>query len=141
KVTFDIPMRIDGVRVNDVYLEFDDGEVTEWSASTGSDAIQEVLETDDGARKVGELGIGMNRGIDRGTGNILFDEKMGGTIHLALGRAYDACLPSGETGNQSATHTDLITRMDDDSRMEVDGEIVQQGGVFRWEDEFQGSRR
>jgi len=78
--------------------------------------IGEIIETDDGARRLGELGIGMNRGIDRYTDNILFDEKMGDTVHLALGRAYDACLPDGESGNDSAVHVDLITDVSEDSR-------------------------
>jgi aminopeptidase len=76
----------------------------------------------------------MNRGIDRATDSILFDEKMGGTVHLALGRAYDANLPDGEAGNDSAVHVDLITDMREaGSRLEIDGEVVQRDGVFRWE--------
>ncbi|PSP70973.1 aminopeptidase, partial [Halobacteriales archaeon QH_9_66_26] len=85
-----------------------------------------------------ELGIGMNRGIDRPTDNILFDEKMAQTVHLALGRAYDACLPDGEAGNDSAIHADLITDTSTDSTLAVDGEIVQRDGMFRWEDRFDG---
>ena len=68
--------------------------------------------------------------------NILFDEKMGDTVHLAVGRAYDACLPEGESGNDSAVHVDLITDVSDDSRLEVDGEVVQRNGRFRWEEGF-----
>ena len=138
EVTFDIPMTVHGQRIKDVTLTFEDGEVVDYAAVQGEDAIKEVVETDEGARRLGELGIGMNRGIDRVTDNILFDEKMGGTVHLALGRAYDACLPEGESGNESAVHVDLITDMDEGSRMEVDGEIVQRDGRFRWEDGFEG---
>jgi len=75
----------------------------------------------------------MNRGVDRVTDNILFDEKMGGTVHLALGRAYDACLPEGVAGTESAVHEDLITTMGEGSRLEVDGETVQEDGQFVWE--------
>ncbi|MFW5903567.1 MAG: aminopeptidase, partial [Halolamina sp.] len=135
-VSFDVPMTVRGRRLRDVSLTFEGGEVVDWEAATGADALAEVLATDDGARRLGELGVGMNRGIDRITDNILFDEKMGGTIHLALGRAYDACLPEGESGNESAVHVDLITDMDDGSRMEVDGEVVQKDGLFKWEDGF-----
>jgi aminopeptidase len=60
---------------------------------------------------------------------------MAGTVHLALGRAYDACLPAGETGTESAVHVDLITRMGEGSRLIVDGETVQRDGRFRWEEE------
>ncbi|WP_435196168.1 aminopeptidase [Natronomonas sp. EA1] len=132
-VTFDVPMTVNGQRVKDVKLVFEDGEVVSFEAEQGAEAIEEVLETDEGARRLGELGIGMNRGIDRITDNILFDEKMGGTVHLALGRAYDSNLPEGESGNESAVHVDLITDMRGESRLEVDGELVQKDGVFRWE--------
>ncbi len=136
-VTFDIPMTIRNRRVRDVRLVFEDGEVVDWSAVQGEDAIAEVVETDEGARRLGELGIGMNRGIDRPTDTILFDEKMGGTIHLALGRAYEDCLPAGEQGNQSAVHTDLITDMrETGTELLVDGETIQRNGTFRWEDGF-----
>jgi aminopeptidase len=136
-VTFDVPMRIRGRDVRDVRLTFKDGVVVDWEAAQGEDVVTEVIETDGGARRLGELGIGMNRGIDRPTGRILFDEKMAGTVHLALGRAYEACLPDGESGNDSSVHVDLITDMTGDSRIEVDGEVVQRDGVFRWENGFE----
>ncbi|MDQ2051808.1 aminopeptidase [Natronolimnohabitans sp. A-GB9] len=132
-VTFDVPMTLRGEPVRNVRLEFEDGEVVDFDAEQGEDVIDEILETDDGARRLGELGIGMNRGIDRYTDNILFDEKMGETVHLALGRAYDANLPEGESGNDSAVHVDLITDVSEDSRLEIDGEVVQRDGQFRWE--------
>ncbi|QFU81731.1 aminopeptidase [Natronorubrum aibiense] len=139
EVTFDVPMTIRGESVRNVRLEFDEGEVVEFDAEQGARVIEEVLETDDGARRLGELGIGMNRGIDRYTDNILFDEKMGETVHLALGRAYDANLPDGESGNESAVHVDLITDVSEGSRLEVDGEVVQRNGRFRWEDGFENA--
>jgi aminopeptidase len=137
EVFFDVPMTHDGARIRDVRLEFEGGEVVDWSAGTGAAALEDMLRTDEGARRLGELGIGMNRGIDRFTDNILFDEKMGDTVHLAVGRAYDSCLPEGETGNQSAVHVDMITDVSEDSRLEVDGEVVQRNGTFRWEDGFE----
>jgi len=137
-VTFDVPMTINGTRVRDVRLTFEDGQVIDFAAAQGESTIADVLETDAGAKRLGELGIGMNRGIDRVTDNILFDEKMGETVHLALGRAYDATLPAGESGNESAVHVDLITDMSTDSRLSVDGDIVQRNGRFRWEDGFEG---
>jgi len=137
-VTFDVPMTIRGQRVRDVRLTFEDGTVTDHAAELGESVIGEVLATDEGGRRLGELGIGMNRGIDRITDNILFDEKMAGTVHLALGRAYDATLPAGEAGNDSAIHVDLITDMGEGSRLEVDGEVIQRDGLFRWEEGFEG---
>ncbi|MFC4358004.1 aminopeptidase [Halobium salinum] len=138
EVFFDVPMTIQSTRVQGVRLVFEDGEVVDHAAETGEDALTEVLDTDAGARRLGELGVGMNRGVDRFTDNILFDEKMGGTVHLAVGRAYDACLPEGEEGNRSATHVDLITDMTEEgTRMEVDGDVIQRNGLFRWEDGFE----
>ncbi|MFC6975165.1 aminopeptidase [Halomicroarcula sp. GCM10025709] len=136
-VTFDVPMTVQGRRIRGVELTFEDGAVVGWHAEQGGAVIEEVLSTDEGARRLGELGIGMNRGVDRVTDNILFDEKMGGTVHLALGRAYDACLPEGVAGNDSAVHEDLITTMGEGSRLEVDGDVIQHDGLFRWEDGFE----
>jgi aminopeptidase len=137
EVTFDVPMTLRGEAVRDVRLEFVEGEVVDYEAGQGADVIGEILDTDAGARRLGELGIGMNRGINRYTDNILFDEKMGETVHLALGRAYDACLPDGESGNESAVHVDLLTDVGEDSRLEIDGEVLQRDGRFRWEDGFE----
>ncbi|CAI48661.1 aminopeptidase (homolog to leucyl aminopeptidase / aminopeptidase T) [Natronomonas pharaonis DSM 2160] len=141
EVFFDVPMTISDRRVRDVRLVFEAGEVVDYEAAQGESVIESVLETDAGARRLGELGIGMNRGIDRVTDNILFDEKMGETAHLALGRAYDANLPDGESGNDSAVHVDLITDLSEASRIEVDGDVVQRNGVFYFEDGFEAAKR
>ncbi len=138
EVFFDVPMTINARRVRDVRLVFEGGEVVDFEAETGEEVLSAVLDTDAGARRLGELGIGMNRGIDRFTDNILFDEKMGDTVHLALGRAYDANLPDGERGNQSAVHVDMITDVSEASRLEIDGELVQTDGRFAWEVGFGG---
>jgi len=133
-VVFDVPMTVRGSPLRDVRLVFEDGEVVDHTAAEGEAVIEELLGTDAGARRLGELGIGMNRGIDRITNQILFDEKMAGTVHLALGRAYDATLPEGESGNDSAIHTDLITDMRaPGTELLVDGEVIQRDGTFRWE--------
>jgi len=140
QVVFDVPMTVRGQRLENVRLVFKDGVVVDWEAEAGGEVLQSVLETDGGAKRLGELGVGMNRGVDRPTGQVLFDEKMAGTVHLALGRAYDACLPDGESGNDSAVHVDLITDMDrEGTTLEVDGEVVQRDGVFRWEEGFPGA--
>lgn len=137
EVTFDVPMTLRGKQVRDVWLRFEDGAVVDFDAGQNAEVVGEILDTDEGSRRLGELGIGMNRGIDRPTDSILFDEKMAGTVHLALGRAYDACLPEGEAGNESAVHVDLITDMSEGSRLEIDGSVVQRDGVFEWEDGFE----
>ncbi len=138
EVFFDVPMTVNGRRVQDVRLAFEGGDVVEFEAASGEEAIGAVLDTDSGARRLGELGIGMNRSIDRFTDNILFDEKMGDTVHLALGRAYDANLPADESGNDSAVHVDLITDLSEASRIEIDGETIQRNGLFRFEEGFEG---
>ncbi|PSQ35321.1 aminopeptidase [Halobacteriales archaeon SW_10_66_29] len=135
---FDVPMTIRGKRVRNARLAFKDGVVVDWEAAEGEDVLRTIIETDEGSRRLGELGVGMNRGIDRVTDQILFDEKLGGTVHMALGRSYDANLPESEDGNDSAVHVDLITDMRaDGTRMEVDGETIQRDGVFRWEEGFE----
>ena len=138
RVRFDLPMTIRSRRVRDARLEFEDGEVVDWEATAGEEVLTELIETDAGARRLGELGIGMNRGITQLTDNVLFDEKLSRTIHLALGRAYDACLLDGETGTDSAVHVDLVTDMRGDSELLVDGEALQRHGYFRWEEGFGG---
>ena len=139
EVFFDVPMTIDSRRVRNVSLTFENGEVVDFAAEQNEDAIAEVLDTDEGAKRLGELGIGMNRGIDRFTDSILFDEKMGETVHLALGRAYGSNFPEGseDEANDSAVHVDMISDVSEDSRLEVDGEVVQRDGTFRWEDGFE----
>ncbi|MFB6126086.1 MAG: aminopeptidase [Halolamina sp.] len=139
EVHFDVPMTVEGAALSGVRLSFEDGEVVDFAADSGEDTLADLLATDDGATRLGELGVGMNRGIDRVTDNILFDEKMGGTVHLALGRAYRANYADGHEDEavESAIHTDLITDMGEGSRLEVDGEVVQRDGVFRWEEEFE----
>jgi aminopeptidase len=136
EVLFDKPLYHQGREVEDVYLRFEEGRVVEHAAEKNEDVLTEVLETDEGARYVGELGIGMNRDIDRFTYNMLFDEKMGDTIHLAVGRAYPECVGEDNEANESATHVDMIVDMAQNSRIEVDGEVVQRDGTFRFEDGF-----
>jgi aminopeptidase len=137
EVLFDKPLYHQGREVTDVYLRFEGGEVVEHSAEKNEDVLTEVLDTDDGARRLGELGIGMNRDIDRFTYNMLFDEKMGDTVHMAVGRAYEDTVGEGNEQNQSAVHVDMIADMSEDSYIEVDGEVVQRDGTFRFEDGFE----
>ncbi|MEA2311482.1 MAG: aminopeptidase, partial [Solirubrobacteraceae bacterium] len=96
-------------------------------AERGEDYLKATLATDDGASRLGEIGIGTNFGIDRAVGSILFDEKIGGTVHLAVGRSYP------ETGgtNQSAVHWDMICDLRPGGRLTADGEVVQEGGRFK----------
>ena len=119
-IRFTIPSSPSGVEVSDIRLTFSEGRVVQASAQRGDEYLQAALQTDAGARFLGELGIGTNVGIDRPTGSILLDEKMAGTVHLALGRSYP------ETGgtNQSALHWDMICDLRDGGRLSVDGETL-----------------
>ncbi|MFW5929927.1 MAG: aminopeptidase [Halobacteriota archaeon] len=131
-VTFDKPLIHRGREMEGVYLEFEDGVVVEFSAEREEDALADLLDTDEGARRLGELGIGTNREIDRFTKNILFDEKMGETVHMALGRAYEENVGEGVERNDSAVHVDMIVDVSG-GRLEFDGEVVQEDGRFVWE--------
>ena len=126
RIRFTIPSSPRGVEVAGIELELRAGRVVEARAERGHDYLLATLDTDPGARRLGEVGIGTNTGIDRPVGAILFDEKIGGTIHLALGRSYP------ETGgvNESAVHWDMICDLRAAGRLSADGEVVQQDGAF-----------
>jgi aminopeptidase len=134
EVLFDKPVVVQGREVLDARLVFEEGRVVEHSASKNEDVLTSLLETDEGSDRLGELGIGMNRDIDRFTYNMLFDEKMGDTVHMAIGMAYEDTVGEGNERNDSAVHTDMIVDMAEDSRIEVDGEVVQEDGTFRFEE-------
>jgi aminopeptidase len=124
-IHFTVPTGPPGVNVSGVRLSFRDGQVVEARADQGQDYLDATLDTDPGARLLGELGIGTNTGIDAPTGKILLDEKMAGTVHLALGRSY----PESGGTNESAVHWDLICDLRQGGRISVDGEpLVIPGG-------------
>jgi aminopeptidase len=107
-------------------LEFAGGGVVSARAEGGEDYLLSMLDLDPGARRLGELGLGLNYGIDRFTGSILYDEKIGGTVHLALGQSYP------ETGgtNTSALHWDLIVDLRKNGRVTADGRVVMENGQW-----------
>ena len=137
EVLFDKPLYHKGREITGAHLVFENGEVVEHAADGNEALLTEVLNTDEGARRLGELGIGMNRDIDQFTYNMLFDEKMGDTVHMAIGRAYDDTVGEGREANDSAVHVDMIVDMSEESFIEVDGEVVQRDGTFRFEDGFE----
>jgi aminopeptidase len=126
RIRFDVPSSPRGVEVSGIELEFRHGAVVSARAERGDSYLQAALETDPGARRLGEIGIGTNFGIDRPVGTILFDEKIGGTVHLALGRSYP------ETGgtNDSALHWDMIIDLRREGRLTADGEPILQDGAL-----------
>jgi len=126
-VEFTYPAIYGGREVEGVRLEFENGKVVNSSAEKNEDYLKKMLAMDEGANILGELGIGTNFGIDLFTKNILFDEKIGGTIHLALGRGFTEA--GGE--NESVLHWDMICDMRKDSQILVDGELFYKDGKFR----------
>jgi aminopeptidase len=126
EVSFHLPATYAGREVAGVRFRFEAGRVVDASAERGEEFLIEMLDTDDGARRLGELGIGTNYGITRGTGEILLDEKIGGTVHLAVGKSYP------DTGglNESAIHWDMICDLRRGGRITVDGEALQEDGRF-----------
>jgi aminopeptidase len=127
EVKFHLPATYAGREVGGVRFRFEAGRVVDASAEKGEDFLIQMLDTDEGARRLGELGIGTNYGITDGTGEILLDEKIGGTVHLAVGRSYP------ETGgvNESAIHWDMICDLRRGGSIEVDGELLQEDGRFQ----------
>jgi aminopeptidase len=137
EVHFDMPLYRQGREIEGVRVRFEEGRVESYSADRNEEVLDGVFDTDEGARYLGELGIGMNRAIDEFTYNMLFDEKMGDTVHMAVGAAYEECVGDENELNESAEHVDMIVDMSEESVIEVDGEVVQRDGTFVFEDDFQ----
>lgn len=115
-----------GQEVEGVRLWFEQGRVVKASATKGEDYLLALLDMDQGARYVGELGLGNNYGIDRFIKNILFDEKIGGTVHVGLGRGY----PQTGSKNESGLHWDMIKDLRDGGQIYLDGTLVQKNGQW-----------
>ncbi len=125
-VRFTFPAIYNGVMVEGVELTFSSGKVITAKAEKNEAFLNEMIESDPGARYVGEFAIGMNYGIDHFSHNILFDEKIGGSFHMALGAGY----PETGSKNRSTIHWDMICGMQQDSEIQVDGETVYKDGRF-----------
>ena len=126
EVTFHLPATIGGREVSGVHLRFEAGKVIDAGAERGEEFLIQLLDTDQGARRLGELGIGTNYAIDRGTREVLLDEKIGGTVHMAVGKSY----PESGGVNESAVHTDLVCDLRLGGKLIVDGEDFQVDGKF-----------
>lgn len=127
KIYFDMPTIYAGVEIEGIYLEFKKGKVVKAKAKRGEEALQKILDTDVGARYIGEFAIGANYNITKPMKNTLFDEKIGGTIHMALGRAYDEKRGGGT--NRSAIHWDIVKDMRlPGHQVLVDGKVILKEG-------------
>ena len=125
KVHFTFPSIYMGKDVRGITLWVEDGQIVKWDAIEGKELLDAVFEIP-GARYFGEVAIGTNYQIQRATRNILFDEKIGGTIHMAVGQSYK------QTGgkNQSSIHWDMITDMTESGEIWADGELIYEKGKF-----------
>jgi aminopeptidase len=125
-VRFSYPAITGGREVTGIELRFEDGCVVSASAEKNEDFLLAMLDTDPGARYLGEFAIGTNNGIKQFTKSILFDEKIGGTIHMAIGRGF----PEAGSQNESSVHWDMISDMRDDGKIWVDDELFYDSGRF-----------
>jgi aminopeptidase len=126
-ITFsEFPAIYAGREIPGIRLRFESGRVVEASADANEEFLLETLDQDDGARRLGELGIGCNPGITRYMKNVLFDEKIDGTVHLALGNSVSEAGGS----NESMIHWDIVKDLRPGGRIELDGVVVQQDGTW-----------
>jgi aminopeptidase len=126
EIRYTFPAIYHGHEVEDVRLRFEGGRVVAAETARGDDYLRSLLDMDDGARVLGEVAFGLNYEIDRFTRNILFDEKIGGTMHLALGSAF----PQAGGTNTSGLHWDMICDLRENGEVYADGELVWKAGRF-----------
>ncbi|MGA3193049.1 MAG: aminopeptidase [Candidatus Bathyarchaeia archaeon] len=124
-IRFTFPGIFSGREIEDIRLTFKDGRVVKASAAKGDDFLQQTLKIE-GADRLGETAIGTNYGITRFTKNMLFDEKMGGTVHMALGNSY----PESGGKNRSAIHWDILKDMKKDGEIYADDKLFYKNGKF-----------
>jgi aminopeptidase len=125
-IRFTLPTSYDGHAVDDIRLRFEEGRVAEAHAASSEEYLLSMLNIDEGAHRIGEFAFGMNYGIREATRNILYDEKIGGTLHLALGRSY----PESGGLNVSALHWDMVCDLREQGEVWVDGELFLKNGKF-----------
>jgi len=125
-IKFTFPAMMRGRQADGVRLRFEGGEVVEATADRGQDFLREMIALDDGARRVGEFAFGQNDAITEYTGNLLLDEKIGGTVHLALGRS----VPGTGGENESGLHWDIVCDLRNGGEVYADGELVYRDGRF-----------
>jgi len=125
-IKFTFPAMMRGRQADGVRLRFEGGEVVEATADRGQEFLREMIALDDGARRVGEFAFGQNDAITEYTGSLLLDEKIGGTIHLALGRS----VPGTGGENESGLHWDIVCDLRDGGEAYADGELVYRDGAF-----------
>jgi aminopeptidase len=126
QIYFEFPGVYFGERIPGIKLEFSKGVVVTASADANQELLDELIQMDEGSNRIGEFGVGINFGIQRFVSDILYDEKIGGTIHIALGRAYAEC---GGV-NQSALHWDIIKDLREQGEIYLDGRKIFENGKY-----------
>lgn len=125
-ILFSFPGIYAGKEIEGIYMEIKEGKVVKATAKKGEDLLTELLKTDEGACFFGEVAIGTNYGIKQFTKNMLFDEKIGGTIHMAIGDS----MPEAGGVNRSAIHWDMLCNMKESGKIYADGELFYENGQF-----------
>lgn len=125
-ITFSFPGIYMGKEIEGIYLEVTDGKITLAKAQKGKDLLHALLNTDEGSNYFGEVAIGTNYGIQKFTRNMLFDEKIGGTVHLAVGDSF----PEAGGRNKSTIHWDMLCDMRTGGKIYADGELFYENGQF-----------
>ncbi len=125
-IRFSFPGIYAGKEIEDIRLTFESGRVVKAEAARGEELLQALLASDEGASYLGELGIGTNDNIDRVTRNMLFDEKVGGTVHLAVGAGY----PESGSANTSGVHWDMLCDLRRGGEIYGDGTLIYKDGAF-----------
>ncbi|ABB31826.1 peptidase M29 aminopeptidase II [Geobacter metallireducens RCH3] len=125
-ITYNCPTIYQGKEFNGVRLEFAKGRIVKASAPGMDDELNRILDTDEGARFIGEFAIGVNPNIRVPMRNILFDEKIFGSIHFTPGQCYDEC----DNGNRSAVHWDMVKLLKGDGEIWFDNHLIQKDGLF-----------
>lgn len=129
-IYFENPAVLGGRLLHDLFLRWENGTLVESTSSTNQDYLTDILATDAGATGIGEFALGTNYAVDRFTNDILIDEKIGGTTHIALGRAYPEC---GGV-NKSAIHWDIVKDIRHEGSVSIDGRVVLERGAFTFDD-------
>ncbi|MGK5088048.1 aminopeptidase [Bdellovibrionota bacterium FG-2] len=127
EIFFDIPTTYSGVEAGGIHLKLKAGRIVSATAERGESFVLQMLDMDKGSRFMGEVAFGVNRFIQKPSRNILFDEKIGGTMHLAVGASY----PEAGGKNKSGLHWDMVKEMKNGGTVEVDGKRVYENGEFR----------
>ncbi|MDX1437757.1 MAG: aminopeptidase [Anaerolineales bacterium] len=127
RIRYSFPAIHDGRQVDGIELQFEQGRVVQATASKNEAYLNQLLDMDEGARYLGEFAIGTNNNIQQYTGSTLYDEKIGGTIHLAVGFGFE----EAGSKNHSSLHWDMVTDMRADSEILVDGELFYKNGEFQ----------